>query len=134
MEEVPSVRSESFISSIYSYIALSDNPSGGKGTSPEDQEAIRYAKACVVDCDIHQLISDSKFLHTDALQEFIRGTFSFIQLISHFSFKKILKINVNDWIYYKYDTFTYIIVKSMFNTSIIIKSVPTEFLTYRLVY
>lgn len=75
-EEVPSVRSESFISSIYSYIALSDIPGSGRGTTPEEQEAIRRSKACVMECDIEHLISESGFLHIDALQELIKGIYN----------------------------------------------------------
>ena len=72
-QETPSQRSEtSLFISLYSYIALSDNPSG-KGNSPEEQEALKRAKTCVVDCNIEQLIADSKFLQTTSLQELIKG-------------------------------------------------------------
>lgn len=75
-EEAPSVRSETsgLFSSLYSYIALSEGSAGGRGGSAEDQEALRKAKACVVDCCIEQLITDSKFLQTRALQDLVQGS------------------------------------------------------------
>lgn len=72
-EEAPSARSESsLVWSLYSLIALSDGPAG-RGTSAEDQEALRRACACVVDCNVEQLITDSKFLQIDALQQLVKG-------------------------------------------------------------
>jgi hypothetical protein len=75
-DENTSTRSENagLFSSLYSYIALSDGPSGGRASSAEEQEALRKAKACVIDCNIEHLISDSKFLQTNALQNLIKGT------------------------------------------------------------
>lgn len=87
-EEIP-LRSEAsgLFSSIYSYIALSEGSSSGRAGSVEEQEALNRAKACAVECHIEQLISDSKFLQTNALQDFIKGlsflpTFHEQQLIS----------------------------------------------------
>lgn len=73
-EEIP-LRSEAsgLFSSIYSYIALSEGSSSGRAGSVEEQEALNRAKACAVECHIEQLISDSKFLQTNALQDFIKG-------------------------------------------------------------
>ena len=79
-QPVPLQRSEtSLFSSLYSYIALSDNPSA-RGSSAEDQEALRRAKNCVLNCNIEQLITDSKFLQTNALQQFLQGQLSSTQL------------------------------------------------------
>ena len=74
-EEAPSTRSETsgLFSSLYSYIALSEGSASGRALSAEDQEALRRAKDCVVECSIQQLIADSKFLQTRALQDFVRG-------------------------------------------------------------
>ena len=85
-DENTSARSENagLFSSLYSYIALSDGPSGGRASSAEEQEALRRAKACVIDCNIEHLISDSKFLQTNALQNLIKGMqylFDFISTI-----------------------------------------------------
>lgn len=73
-EEIP-LRSEAsgLFSSIYSYIALSEGSSGGRAGSAEEQEALSRAKACALECNIEQLISDSKFLQTNSLQDFIKG-------------------------------------------------------------
>jgi brefeldin A-resistance guanine nucleotide exchange factor 1 len=76
-EDIP-LRSENagLFSSIYSYIALSEGSSGGRAGSAEEQEALSRAKACALECNIEQLISDSKFLQTNALQDFIKGIIS----------------------------------------------------------
>lgn len=81
-EDVP-LRSETsgLFSSIYSYIALSEGSSGGRAGSAEEQEALSRAKACALECNIEQLISDSKFLQTTSLQDFIKGIHLLIQLI-----------------------------------------------------
>ena len=73
-KETP-LRSETsgLFSSIYSYIALSEGSSSGRAGSAEEQEALNRAKACVMECNIEQLISDSKFLQTKALQDFVKG-------------------------------------------------------------
>lgn len=72
-EEIP-LRSETsgLLSSLYSFIA-SDGSSGGKTSSAE--EALNRAKACAAECNIEQLISDSKFFQTNALQDFVKGLF-----------------------------------------------------------
>jgi len=74
-EDAPSSRSETsgLFSSIYSYIALSEGSAGGRAGSAEDQKAVRKSKTCVLECCIEQLINDSKFLQTKALQDFIKG-------------------------------------------------------------
>lgn len=76
-DENTSTRSETsgLFSSLYSYIALSDGPSGGRASSADEQEAIRRAKTCVTECNIEHLISDSKFLQTNALQNLIKGIY-----------------------------------------------------------
>lgn len=68
------LRSETsgLFSSIYSYIALSEGSSSGRAGSAEEQESMNRAKACALECNIEQLISDSKFLQTNALQDFVK--------------------------------------------------------------
>lgn len=55
-------------SSLYSYLA-----SDGLGRQPtyEEQEHIKIARRCVRECHIDRIVSDSKFLHADALQELL---------------------------------------------------------------
>ena len=73
-EEIP-LRSETsgLFSSIYSYIALSEGSGSVRAGSAEEQEALSRAKACALDCNIEQLISDSKFFQSNALQDFVKG-------------------------------------------------------------
>lgn len=72
-EETVSLRESSgLFSSLYSYIS-SDGHSNGRAYSSEELELIEHAKACVIECGIEQLIYDSKFLQTTALEQFLNG-------------------------------------------------------------
>lgn len=42
-----------------------------KVPSPEEQQATEAAEMCIRECMLDQLISDSKFLHEDALSELV---------------------------------------------------------------
>lgn len=55
-------------SSLYSYLS-SD---GQRQPTYEEQEIIKIAKRCVKECQLDQIIAESKFLHVDALRELIR--------------------------------------------------------------
>ncbi|XP_066992463.2 Golgi-specific brefeldin A-resistance guanine nucleotide exchange factor 1 [Anabrus simplex] len=73
-EETPSQKTETgLLSSLYSYIALASEPSNQKVPSIEDQEHIRQAHVCVRDCHLEQLITESKFLRLDSLQELVKA-------------------------------------------------------------
>ncbi|XP_047109298.1 Golgi-specific brefeldin A-resistance guanine nucleotide exchange factor 1 isoform X1 [Schistocerca piceifrons] len=73
-EETPSQKTETgLLSSLYLYIALGTEPSNQKSPSPEDQEHIRSARACVRECHVEQLITESKFLRIDSLQELVKA-------------------------------------------------------------
>jgi brefeldin A-resistance guanine nucleotide exchange factor 1 len=73
-EEAPSQKTETgLLSSLYSYIALSSDPSAQKVPSPEDQEYIQRAHACIKECHLEHLINESKFLRLDSLQELIKA-------------------------------------------------------------
>lgn len=72
-EETVSLRESSgLFSSLYSYIS-SDGHSNSRAYSSEELELIEHAKACVIECGIEQLIYDSKFLQTTALEQFLNG-------------------------------------------------------------
>lgn len=58
------------LSSLYSYMVSSENIS--KVPTLEEQELIDLAKACIKDCNLEQVITDSKFLHVDALVALIK--------------------------------------------------------------
>ncbi|XP_014241483.1 Golgi-specific brefeldin A-resistance guanine nucleotide exchange factor 1 [Cimex lectularius] len=60
-------------SSLYSYMLLGSEQSIQKGPSPEDQEAIRMAQNCIRECNLEQLITESKFLRMDSLQYFVKA-------------------------------------------------------------
>ncbi|RUS73129.1 hypothetical protein EGW08_019109 [Elysia chlorotica] len=65
------------LSSFVSYFSMSE--SSTKGPSPEEQEASKAASACVKDCQLDQLLVDSKFLREDSLQELIKALVSIRQ-------------------------------------------------------
>ncbi|GFO18536.1 Golgi-specific brefeldin a-resistance guanine nucleotide exchange factor 1 isoform a [Plakobranchus ocellatus] len=66
------------LSSFVSYFSLSES-SSTKGPSQEEQEASKAAAACVRDCQLDQLLVDSKFLREDSLQELIKALVSIRQ-------------------------------------------------------
>ncbi|XP_045476199.1 Golgi-specific brefeldin A-resistance guanine nucleotide exchange factor 1 [Harmonia axyridis] len=58
-------------SSLYSYMVSSENLS--KIPSAEEQEMTDVARKCIKDCNLEQLVTDSKFLHEDALLEMVQA-------------------------------------------------------------
>ncbi|XP_071455207.1 Golgi-specific brefeldin A-resistance guanine nucleotide exchange factor 1 isoform X2 [Hetaerina americana] len=73
-EETPYQKTDtSLFSSLYSYIALSPDSANTKVPSPEDEENIKKAKACIKECHIEQLITESKFLRLDSLLELVKA-------------------------------------------------------------
>ncbi|XP_063968958.1 Golgi-specific brefeldin A-resistance guanine nucleotide exchange factor 1-like [Lytechinus pictus] len=71
-EEMPTVKSDmSLLGSFYSY--FSTDSSVPKGPTPEDQEAIQEASNCVEDCHPEHLITESKFLRLESLQELVKA-------------------------------------------------------------
>lgn len=64
-------KSESgFFGIVSSYFA--PETAASKGPSPEEEEAIKHATKCVRDCQLEQLIVDSKFLREESLHELIK--------------------------------------------------------------
>lgn len=59
-------------SSLYSYM-VSSSENLSKIPTPEEQEFIEVAKQCIKECNLDQLITDSKFLHEDALLELVKS-------------------------------------------------------------
>ncbi|KAK0051833.1 Golgi-specific brefeldin A-resistance guanine nucleotide exchange factor 1 [Biomphalaria pfeifferi] len=66
------------LSSFVSYFTLSESAST-KSPSVEDLEASKTAAACIKDCQLDQLIIDSKFLREDSLQELVKSLVSIRQ-------------------------------------------------------
>lgn len=65
-------RSESgLLSSFYSYITQTADTQVQRGPTPED-EAKQTAQNCINDCHPEQLITESKFLRVDSLQELVK--------------------------------------------------------------
>lgn len=60
------------LSSLYSYMLSSENLSQ-KIPSPAEEECIDIAKKCIKECNLEQVVTDSKFLHLDSLQELIKA-------------------------------------------------------------
>ncbi|CAL1527993.1 unnamed protein product [Lymnaea stagnalis] len=78
-ESTSLARSETgVLSTFVSYFTLSES-AAAKGPSAEDLEAGKIAAACVRDCQLDQLIIDSKFLREDSLQELIKALVSIRQ-------------------------------------------------------
>lgn len=48
-----------------------------KVPTPEEQQATEAAELCIKECMLDQLISDSKFLHEDALFELVKTLIEF---------------------------------------------------------
>ncbi|XP_050302323.1 Golgi-specific brefeldin A-resistance guanine nucleotide exchange factor 1 [Anthonomus grandis grandis] len=78
-------------SSIYSYMVSAENLS--KIPTPEEQLYIEAAKECIKQCYLEQLITDSKFLHEEALLELVK---SLIELSRGPDVQKSLGYNYNE--------------------------------------
>ncbi|XP_077786805.1 Golgi-specific brefeldin A-resistance guanine nucleotide exchange factor 1 isoform X2 [Podarcis muralis] len=76
-EETPSNRGESTMLSFVSWLTLSGTEqSGMRGPSTENQEAKRTALECIKQCDPEKLITESKFLQLESLQELMKALIS----------------------------------------------------------
>ncbi|KAM6306508.1 Golgi-specific brefeldin A-resistance guanine nucleotide exchange factor 1 [Aegotheles albertisi] len=76
-EETPSNRGESTVLSFVSWLTLSGTEqSGVRGPSTETQEAKRAALECIKQCDPEKLITESKFLQLESLQELMKALIS----------------------------------------------------------
>uniref|UniRef100_A0A8D0H5T6 Golgi-specific brefeldin A-resistance guanine nucleotide exchange factor 1 n=1 Tax=Sphenodon punctatus TaxID=8508 RepID=A0A8D0H5T6_SPHPU len=76
-EETPSSRGESTVLSFVSWLTLSGTEqSGMRGPSTENQEAKRMALECIKQCDPEKLITESKFLQLESLQELMKALIS----------------------------------------------------------
>ncbi|XP_033004522.1 Golgi-specific brefeldin A-resistance guanine nucleotide exchange factor 1 isoform X2 [Lacerta agilis] len=76
-EETPSNRGESTMLSFVSWLTLSGTEqSGMRGPSTENQEAKRMALECIKQCDPEKLITESKFLQLESLQELMKALIS----------------------------------------------------------
>uniref|UniRef100_A0A8C8RJI7 Golgi-specific brefeldin A-resistance guanine nucleotide exchange factor 1 n=1 Tax=Pelusios castaneus TaxID=367368 RepID=A0A8C8RJI7_9SAUR len=76
-EETPSNRGESTVLSFVSWLTLSGTEqSGVRGPSTENQEAKRMALECIKQCDPEKLITESKFLQLESLQELMKALIS----------------------------------------------------------
>ncbi|KAL0274869.1 UNVERIFIED_CONTAM: hypothetical protein PYX00_002898 [Menopon gallinae] len=73
-EESPSQKTETgLLSSIYSYIALGAEAGNQKTPSPEEQEYMKMARQCIKECRIELIITESKFLRMESLQELVKS-------------------------------------------------------------
>ncbi|XP_044276109.1 Golgi-specific brefeldin A-resistance guanine nucleotide exchange factor 1 isoform X3 [Varanus komodoensis] len=76
-EETPSNRGESTVLSFVSWLTLSGTEqSGMRGPSTESQEAKRMALEVIKLCDPEKLITESKFLQLESLQELMKALIS----------------------------------------------------------
>ncbi|XP_077538391.1 sec7 domain-containing protein garz [Haemaphysalis longicornis] len=64
----PGQQQQGMFVALYSY--LTDSP---RGPNPEDERAREAALACVANCQPELLVSESKFLREDALQELVKA-------------------------------------------------------------
>ncbi|KAG5266300.1 hypothetical protein AALO_G00229440 [Alosa alosa] len=75
-EETPSQRGESAVLSFVNWLTLSGaEQSGLRGPSTENQEAKQAALLCIKQCDPEKLITESKFLQLESLQELMKETY-----------------------------------------------------------
>ena len=58
-------------SSMFSYFSMSETTQQKQPTI-EEQEASKQAQACIEECHLEQLITDSKFLTDVSLQELVK--------------------------------------------------------------
>ncbi|XP_040905409.1 Golgi-specific brefeldin A-resistance guanine nucleotide exchange factor 1 isoform X2 [Toxotes jaculatrix] len=76
-EETPSNRGESAVLSFVNWLTLSGaEQSGLRGPSNENQEAKQAAILCIKQCDPEKLITESKFLQRESLQELLKALIS----------------------------------------------------------
>ncbi|XP_075389861.1 Golgi-specific brefeldin A-resistance guanine nucleotide exchange factor 1 isoform X4 [Tenrec ecaudatus] len=76
-EETPSNRGESTVLSFVSWLTLSGpEQSSMRGPSTENQEAKRVALDCIKQCDPEKMITESKFLQLESLQELMKALVS----------------------------------------------------------
>lgn len=52
---------------------MSSDLSANKGPTPEEQEAMKNAQACIDECHVEQLVHDTKFLRADSLLELVKA-------------------------------------------------------------
>ncbi|XP_068423605.1 Golgi-specific brefeldin A-resistance guanine nucleotide exchange factor 1 isoform X3 [Clinocottus analis] len=76
-EETPSNRGESAVLSFVNWLTLSGaEQSGLRGPSTENQEAKQAAVLCIKQCDPEKLITESKFLQLESLQDLMKALIS----------------------------------------------------------
>ncbi|XP_069096639.1 Golgi-specific brefeldin A-resistance guanine nucleotide exchange factor 1 isoform X1 [Pleurodeles waltl] len=76
-EETPSSRGESTVLSFVSWLTLSaTEQSSLRGASSENLEAKRLAMDCIKLCDPEKLITESKFLQLESMQELMKALIS----------------------------------------------------------
>ncbi|XP_035519050.1 Golgi-specific brefeldin A-resistance guanine nucleotide exchange factor 1 isoform X3 [Morone saxatilis] len=76
-EETPSNRGESAVLSFVNWLTLSGaEQSGLRGPSTENQEAKQAAILCIKQCDPEKLITESKFLQLESLQDLMKALIS----------------------------------------------------------
>uniref|UniRef100_H3CF70 Golgi brefeldin A resistant guanine nucleotide exchange factor 1 n=1 Tax=Tetraodon nigroviridis TaxID=99883 RepID=H3CF70_TETNG len=74
-EETPSNRGESAVLSFVTWLSGAEQ-SGLRGPSTENQEAKQAALLCIKQCDPEKLITESKFLQLESLQELMKALIS----------------------------------------------------------
>uniref|UniRef100_A0A3B3W2B2 Golgi-specific brefeldin A-resistance guanine nucleotide exchange factor 1 n=1 Tax=Poecilia latipinna TaxID=48699 RepID=A0A3B3W2B2_9TELE len=76
-EEMPSNRGESAVLSFINWLTPSGaEQSGLRGPTTENQEAKQAAILCIKQCDPEKLITESKFLQLESLQELMKALIS----------------------------------------------------------
>ncbi|KAM4636752.1 Golgi-specific brefeldin A-resistance guanine nucleotide exchange factor 1 isoform 3-T3 [Discoglossus pictus] len=76
-EEIPANRGESTVLSFVSWLTLSGTEQSSlRGPSNENQEAKKIAMDCIKLCDPEKMITESKFLQLESLQELVKALIS----------------------------------------------------------
>ncbi|XP_066304243.1 Golgi-specific brefeldin A-resistance guanine nucleotide exchange factor 1-like isoform X1 [Branchiostoma lanceolatum] len=73
-EELPSARTDnSIFSSLYQIIILNPEPPAQRAATAEDQQATQQAHNCIKECQVEQLVQESKFLRMESLHELLKA-------------------------------------------------------------
>ncbi|XP_073452722.1 Golgi-specific brefeldin A-resistance guanine nucleotide exchange factor 1 isoform X4 [Aquarana catesbeiana] len=75
-EEIPANRGESSVLSFVSWLTLSGTEQSSLRGPTENQESKKLALECIKSCDPEKLITESKFLQLESLQELMKALIS----------------------------------------------------------
>ena len=69
-QSAASKQDTSFLNSFMSFVSMGSDQQ--KVRTPEEEESAKMAQKCINDCNLEAIITESKFLHAESLQELIK--------------------------------------------------------------